>query len=53
MKIALWSALSGLCALGGHAVLAVIAFLLVVACIPVRPDRAPAGEQREHHRQLV
>ncbi|MFF0147523.1 hypothetical protein ATK36_6144 [Amycolatopsis sulphurea] len=35
MKIVLWTALCGLCALAGHALLGVMAAFLLLACVPV------------------
>ncbi|MEV0068317.1 MULTISPECIES: hypothetical protein [unclassified Amycolatopsis] len=47
MKIVLWTALCGLCALAGHVLLGVVAVSLLLACVPVRREVGRGAEERE------
>ncbi|WP_344868167.1 hypothetical protein [Amycolatopsis ultiminotia] len=47
MKIVLWTALCGLCALAGHVLLGVVAAFLLLACVPVRPAAGRPAAERE------
>ncbi|MDT8915314.1 hypothetical protein [Amycolatopsis sp. PS_44_ISF1] len=47
MKIVLWTALCGLCALTGHLLLGVVAVCLLLACLPVRRRTERGTPERE------
>jgi len=47
MKIVLWTALCGLCAVAGHVLLGVVAGFLLLACVPLRPAAGRPEAERE------
>jgi hypothetical protein len=47
MKIVLWTALCGLCAVAGHVLLGVVAIFVLLACVPVRRETGQAAPERE------
>ncbi|MBB4683068.1 hypothetical protein [Amycolatopsis jiangsuensis] len=47
MKIVLWTALCGLCALAGHVLLGVVAAFLLLACVPAAPAAGAPEPERE------
>ncbi|QRP49026.1 hypothetical protein [Amycolatopsis sp. FDAARGOS 1241] len=47
MKIVLWTALCGLCAVAGHVLLGVVAAFLLLACVPVRREAGRGAAERE------
>ncbi|MGW4487095.1 hypothetical protein ACWEOE_25020 [Amycolatopsis sp. NPDC004368] len=47
MKIVLWTALCGLCALTGHVLLGVVAGFLILACVPARREAGRGASERE------
>ncbi|WP_156096713.1 hypothetical protein [Amycolatopsis jejuensis] len=47
MKIVLWTALCGLCAVTGHVLLGVVAGFLLMACVPLRPAAGRPAPERE------
>ncbi|MGW7535557.1 hypothetical protein [Amycolatopsis sp. NPDC054798] len=47
MKIVLWTALCGLCAVTGHVLLGVVAGFLLLACVPHRPAAGRRAPERE------
>ncbi|MCG3753304.1 MULTISPECIES: hypothetical protein [Amycolatopsis] len=47
MKIVLWTALCGLCAVTGHVLLGVVAGFLLLACVPRRPAPGRPAPERE------